>query len=302
ERLAHGSFDKKAPAIRRRGSTSMKLVGMGGFEPPTTCTPSRCATRLRYIPIRRSDLFSIIPIEESQYFPKLIADLVQRFLGRVAAGAARRGAVAPVASGRRRARRRRPPRHLHLEPLLRAGYREALLVEELLDPQDGLDVAPAVDALARRVLRGGEGRKLGFPVAEDVRLGVGDLAHLTDLEEKLVRDLPFHAGRPRRLIRSRAEEFRGPEDDRSARLDEHLLSSLGIATASLPLLADHEGAEACDLDLLSVAEAVLDRIEDDLDQPSRLTIGQASMPLIDDARDVRLRHAATAPLCGDTKN
>src|SRR5687767_9438398 len=121
------------------------LVGMGGFEPPTTCTPSRCATRLRYIPIRRrSDLFSIIPVQESQYFPELIADLVQRLLGRVA--------VAAVASRRQRARRRRAPRHLRLEALLRPRDREALFVEELLDAQDGLDVAPAVDALARRVL------------------------------------------------------------------------------------------------------------------------------------------------------
>ena len=26
------------------------LVGMTGFEPATTCTPCKCATRLRYIP------------------------------------------------------------------------------------------------------------------------------------------------------------------------------------------------------------------------------------------------------------
>ena len=32
-----------------------KLVGMRGFEPPTTCTPYRCATRLRYIPKQVSD-------------------------------------------------------------------------------------------------------------------------------------------------------------------------------------------------------------------------------------------------------
>src|SRR6266516_1385808 len=106
---------------------------MGGFEPPTTCTPSRCATRLRYIPIRRrSDLFSIIPVQESQYFPKLIADLVKRFLGGIA-GAAGRGAVAAVAARRGRARRRRAAGHLHLEALLRAGDREPLFVEELLD-------------------------------------------------------------------------------------------------------------------------------------------------------------------------
>lgn len=27
-----------------------KLVGARGFEPPTTCTPCMCATRLRYAP------------------------------------------------------------------------------------------------------------------------------------------------------------------------------------------------------------------------------------------------------------
>src|SRR6266568_7346922 len=275
---------------------------MGGFEPPTTCTPSRCATRLRYIPIRRrSNLFSIIPVEKSQYFPKLLADLLQRLLRRVAA--ARAPAVAAVASRRRRTRRRRPSGHLLLEPLLRAGDREALFVEKLLDAQHGLDVATPVDPLARGVLRGRQRRKLRLPVAQDVGLGVGDLAHLADLEEELVRDLPFHAGRPRRLIRRRrAEQLRGTEDDGAARLDEHLLSSLGIATASLPLLADHERAEACDLYLLAVSQAVLDGVEDDLHQPRRLPVRQAPMPLIDDARDVRLRHGATAPLCEVSKN
>ena len=28
-----------------------KLVGTAGFEPATPCTPSKCATRLRYVPI-----------------------------------------------------------------------------------------------------------------------------------------------------------------------------------------------------------------------------------------------------------
>ena len=28
------------------------MVGTAGFEPTTTCTPSKCATRLRYVPIR----------------------------------------------------------------------------------------------------------------------------------------------------------------------------------------------------------------------------------------------------------
>jgi hypothetical protein len=30
------------------------LVGTAGFEPTTTCTPSKCATRLRYVPAIRA--------------------------------------------------------------------------------------------------------------------------------------------------------------------------------------------------------------------------------------------------------
>src|SRR5690242_5088636 len=29
------------------------MVGTGGFEPPTPCTPSKCATRLRHVPTGR---------------------------------------------------------------------------------------------------------------------------------------------------------------------------------------------------------------------------------------------------------
>jgi hypothetical protein len=32
------------------------LVGTAGFEPATTCTPSKCATRLRYVPAIRASL------------------------------------------------------------------------------------------------------------------------------------------------------------------------------------------------------------------------------------------------------
>src|SRR5579875_4151865 len=30
------------------------MVGTAGFEPATTCTPSKCATRLRYVPTGRA--------------------------------------------------------------------------------------------------------------------------------------------------------------------------------------------------------------------------------------------------------
>jgi hypothetical protein len=38
--------DKEKDRHRRRRS----LVGAGGFEPPTPCTPCKCATGLRYAP------------------------------------------------------------------------------------------------------------------------------------------------------------------------------------------------------------------------------------------------------------
>jgi site-specific DNA recombinase len=39
-----------AGALSGRGSKSLSLVGEGGFEPPTSCTQSTCATWLRYSP------------------------------------------------------------------------------------------------------------------------------------------------------------------------------------------------------------------------------------------------------------
>src|SRR5688500_13737975 len=123
---------------------------MAGFEPTTTCTPSRCATRLRYIPTRRrrSDPSSIIAFQESQDFAKLLAHLAQR-------GDA-------VGAARLRERHRRPvpggdgrlhaPGHLRLQALLGPRDREALVVQQLLDAEHGLDVAAPVDALAGAVL------------------------------------------------------------------------------------------------------------------------------------------------------
>src|SRR5207302_8142450 len=43
---------------RRRG---LQLVGATGFEPATTCTPSKCATRLRYAPALLSRWLGVAP-------------------------------------------------------------------------------------------------------------------------------------------------------------------------------------------------------------------------------------------------
>ena len=40
--------------LKTRFSLYNQLVGARGFEPPTTCTPCRYATRLRYAPNLRS--------------------------------------------------------------------------------------------------------------------------------------------------------------------------------------------------------------------------------------------------------
>ena len=39
----------------RHHATLLKLVGVEGFEPPTSCSQSRRATRLRYTPMHRND-------------------------------------------------------------------------------------------------------------------------------------------------------------------------------------------------------------------------------------------------------
>ena len=42
------------PASNLAGDQGLRMVGATGFEPATTCTPSRCATRLRYAPRKLS--------------------------------------------------------------------------------------------------------------------------------------------------------------------------------------------------------------------------------------------------------
>src|SRR2546425_2834273 len=60
-----------------------------------------------------------------------------------------------------------------------------LRVEQVLDEHDQLDLAPLVDAVARAVLGGVQEPELALPVAQHVRLQVGELADLADGEELL---------------------------------------------------------------------------------------------------------------------
>src|SRR5256886_5182341 len=66
------------------------------------------------------------------------------------------------------------------EALLRALEREALLVEQGLDALDEVEVAPAIEALPRRVLLRTQKLELRLPVAEDVRRHAGDRLNLAD--------------------------------------------------------------------------------------------------------------------------
>ena len=55
--LPTGSMPKvEAPGPSRstEEDRGLRMVGATGFEPATTCTPSKCATRLRYAPALQS--------------------------------------------------------------------------------------------------------------------------------------------------------------------------------------------------------------------------------------------------------
>src|SRR5881397_2502163 len=69
--------------------------------------------------------------------------------------------------------------------LARAFDRVFLGVQEVLDEHDQLDLATLVHAIARSILGGIQEAELTLPVAQHVRLQVGELADLADREELL---------------------------------------------------------------------------------------------------------------------
>src|SRR6267143_892159 len=71
--------------------------------------------------------------------------------------------------------------------LARAFDRVFLGVEQMLHQHDQLDLATLVDPIARAVLGGIQEAELTLPVAQHVRLQVGELADLADREEFLNR-------------------------------------------------------------------------------------------------------------------
>src|SRR5882672_6181302 len=74
-----------------------------------------------------------------------------------------------------------------LDLLARAFDRVLLGVEQVLHEHDQLDLAPLVHAIAGAILGGIQEPELTLPIAQHVRLQVGELADLADREELLNR-------------------------------------------------------------------------------------------------------------------
>jgi len=87
-------------------------------------------------------------------------------------------------TGLRRTALLMPPELTH--SLARAGNRVAFVVQELANEHGKLDVPPAVLAMRAASLLRTQRGKLGFPVAEGMRLDTDDVCDLSDFEEQLV--------------------------------------------------------------------------------------------------------------------
>src|SRR3954467_11446173 len=81
--------------------------------------------------------------------------------------------------------RRRRLRHLRLQLLLRPRDGEPFRIEQLLDAQDDVDLAPRVEPLSAAALVRRERRELRLPIPQDVRLDIRHAADLADFVELL---------------------------------------------------------------------------------------------------------------------
>src|SRR3954468_14342297 len=81
--------------------------------------------------------------------------------------------------------RRRRLRHLRLQLFLRPCDGEPFRIEQLLDAQDDVDLAPRVEPLSAAALVRRERRELRLPIPQDVRLDIRHAADLADFVELL---------------------------------------------------------------------------------------------------------------------
>src|SRR6266545_1823560 len=136
----------------------------------------------------RSGIRRRVPFENAQHRLQLGPQLLHR-LGRQ--GAARFGLQLP-----------RPA--ILLDLLSCALDRVLLGVQQVFHQHDQLDFAPLVHAVAGAVLGGVQEPELALPIAQDMRLQVGELAHLADREELLYRVRRAHAHRHCSALSSRS--------------------------------------------------------------------------------------------------
>ena len=96
EKYSRKRKDRLSPVFSLQAKGLIFLVGARGFEPPTTCTPCRYATRLRYAPRARKYNRPFLQLEppESQFVTKIACTAFT-------ARAGRSRAAAPCATDRR---------------------------------------------------------------------------------------------------------------------------------------------------------------------------------------------------------
>src|SRR4051812_30663539 len=105
-------------------------------------------------------------------------------------------------------------------------------VQEVLHKEDELDLATLIHSITRPILRRVEKAELAFPVAEHVRLQVGELADLADAEEFLDRLCSTHASCSDRSSRAISSATAVCAEWPSNRM-RCTISTIGISTPSL---------------------------------------------------------------------
>src|SRR5262245_40898259 len=166
------------PRLRER-----EMVGATGFEPATPGPPVLCATGLRHA-----------PTAERQYSQKVGG------ASRTQPRAEHGEAIAHAAEGAGVGDLLEPELELLGAPrfgeqaLLGPFQGQALVVEQRLDADHEIEIAPPIDTLAGRILLGPEELELRLPVPEDVGGNTRHRLDLADAVVELLRGLCRQAG------------------------------------------------------------------------------------------------------------
>src|SRR5438552_3228579 len=247
------------------------MVGTSGFEPPTTRTPSVCATRLRYVPTVRTVSFAV---QQSQYVLQFLPHLVEALPGRLLR--------ASLSLGRRLRGRPGVCRELLASP----GNSETLFVKQLADVEQELDISGPISPLPGLVLGGRELGEFAFPIPKDMGLYAYDFANFPDsvvelLGSKLHRDLNC------------LQVLRWFERDGLPAANHDSLASLRVDP--FPVFAHHnaEAAKATNQDFLPPSEPALDDLKHRIHDPLRIGVGHSSVRVVDSLGEIVLVHVSS---------